>query len=92
MALTMKRAPLAASRVAGRRMAVAARPIVSSPIMGGARFAEVSIDLSAARVSRNNRTRVVVEAVKKSVGDLKKADLDGAIVRLHFQQRWERCA
>ena len=79
MALSMKRAPLAAGRVAGRRMAVAARPIVSSsPILGAARFAELSINLSAARVSRNSRTRVVVEAVKKSVGDLKKADLEGA--------------
>lgn len=83
MAMTMSvnaRAP-AAQRVAGRRVAVAQPRIVaalapralSSSVAVRQTFFNATFDIR----SRSRRSTVSVEAVKKSVGDLTKADLEG---------------
>ena len=76
MALSFKRAAVPASRVSGRRVAVAAR-VPASRVQLNKSFVDCSIDLTPVSVRATGRSRVVVEAVKKSVGDLQKADLEG---------------
>jgi phosphoglycerate kinase len=74
------RAP-AAQRVAGRRVAVAKPRIVaalapsalSSRVAVRQSFFDATFDIRA----RSRRSTVTVEAAKKSVGDLTKADLEG---------------
>lgn len=83
MAMTMKaRVHAPAARVAGRRVAAVQARLVSAPrvaigsVSMAKNFADVSIDIrSMGRVSR--RSSVVVQATKKSVADLGKADLEG---------------
>ncbi len=74
MALSMQlRAP--AARVQGRR--VAPRGVsVARPVSFSAHY---SFDIRPTRVSLRSRKAVVVEAAKKSVGDLSKADLEASI-------------
>ena len=76
MAMTMRSSM--ASRVAGRRVAAkaftAAVPRVGRVASAAPSFVEMAAPRLAARVSRGT---VVVNAKKVSVGDLKKADLEG---------------
>lgn len=70
------------ARVAGRRVAAPQARLLSAPrtvsrVSTAARFADVSIDLRSVARATRSRQSVVVEAVKKSVGDLKKSDLEG---------------
>jgi phosphoglycerate kinase len=78
MAISMQQLRAApAARVSGRRMAAPrAVSMAAAPRMSKA-FFQHSIDITATRVSLRSRKSVVVEAAKKSVGDLKKADLEG---------------
>ncbi len=75
MALSM-RMRANARVVSGRRVAAAPRIVpfssVASPVLRSSFAPEVAVE-----IRRAGRTRVVVEAVKKSVGDLGKADLEG---------------
>lgn len=78
MALSMKMQ--SARVVAGRRVQAMAVPRVASVRLAPSSFAGKDVAaVSSARVSQRagRASRVVVEAVKKSVGDLKRADLEG---------------
>jgi phosphoglycerate kinase len=88
MALSMRMqrsAGATVARAASRRAAFVASPVVFHSKKS---FADCSIDISSVRSStRSSRaSRVTVEAAKKSVGDLAKADLEGkrVFVRADF--------
>lgn len=89
--MTMRAPAPAANRVSGRRVA-AARPRIVAALAPRARLSSPSVLASRVFVSQSCfdcsfdlrvirggsvRSRVVVEAVKKSVGDLQKPDLEG---------------
>lgn len=77
MALSMKMQ--SAQMVAGSRRMAMASPRVARAQLSSRAVSAAPVSVAAApRTQRASRaSRVVVEAIKKSVGDLKKADLEG---------------
>ncbi len=77
---TMQRQATSSRVVAGRRLAVRPMAFAASrvaPVSRSSAFAGERVQAQRAVFRTAQRSKVVVEAVKKSVGDLTEADLKG---------------